>query len=60
MNVLETNEKKNSFSKEIDLKKNQMEISELKNIIAEIKAQRMGSTTILMIKYVRWNKVVLK
>lgn len=60
MNVLETNEKKNSFSKEIDLKKNQMEISELKNIIAEIKAQQMGSTTILMIKYVRWNKVVLK
>lgn len=40
MNVLETNEKNiESFSKEIDLKKNQMEILELKNIIAEIKAQ---------------------
>ena len=45
MHMLETNEKIESFSKEIeDLEKNQMEILELKNIITEMKGQGTGST----------------
>lgn len=45
MNMLETSENTEHLSKEIeDIKRNKMEVMELKNIITEVKTQWMSST----------------